>query len=212
MAAIVAPGICRYTINGTYAGEEVANIIDMQIDTTATVEPREDAILTVARDVLRAWDDHIMLLISGSYLATSVSWVDLDSLDGSTGSITSAGDISWPRPGRFGGEGMPGNVSMRFDKICGGGRRARNGRTYLVGVPESVTGNPTNNDLDGPYVSDANIAGQDFLESITDNSLPTDAQRQFVVVHTVKGVYVGYDDVDEFTLGARIRTQRRRLS
>lgn len=212
MAPIVAPGICRYTINQTYGAQQVANILDMQIDTTGGFEARSDAIRLVGEDILKNWDEHILQWQVPALVAQNVSWVDLDSLDGDTGSTTDNTDDQtlWPKAGYNVTAGLPGNVSMLVKKISGGGRRARNGKWFICGVPEVITTDSPNT-ITSTEVPLIQALFDDFADGITDNSGPIEVQRQPVVLHTVNGVFTSYDDVDRFEVQSLLATQRRRL-
>lgn len=212
MAPIVAPQVCRFTINGTYAGEEVANVIDMQVDTTGGPEDRPTACYLIAGDILNNWDDHIRPGLVAAYTAVSVSWVDLNSLDGSTGERTSTSDTTWPANGGDSGAPSVGAGSVRLNKLQDGGRRARNGRLYLPGYSEGWTTSGQPNFLTPAIVAGWNESASDFLEGINDAEGPNnDHTRKMVVVHTVGGTYIGYSDVTALVCQAEVATQRRRM-
>lgn len=212
MAPIVAPTICRFTVNGTYAGEDIANIVDMHIDTTGSIQSRESACEEVANDILVNWHQHIREFLCTPYTCRSVSWVDINSLDGSTGETSSSAGITWPANGADNGQSAPGNVAIRIDKAQDGGRRARNGRMYLVGVPESWQANGSNNTFNGENITSVNESLNDFLDGLNDTEVFEDTSRKMVVVHTVGGVFQNYSDVTALTMNPNVASQRRRLS
>lgn len=210
--ALVVNSVCRFTVNGTYDGEQVANIIDMQIDTTGGLASRDEGIYAVAGDIINNWDDHVVATSVPEYVFTSVSWVDLNSLDGATGERTSTSDTTLPSAGRDPGNGMPGNVAARVIKRQDGGRRARNGRMYLVGVSESHTSAGEPNRLGTEFVALRQDAMDSFLDGINDREGPnTDITAKMVVVHAAEGAVPSYTDVDALVVEAQLRTQRRRL-
>lgn len=212
MAAIVAPGVCRYTINATYAGQDVANVFDYHIDGTNPLEDRSLHIFEQAGDILNNWSDHIVPLLASPYVARSVSWVDLTSLDGETGSRSSTSEHTWPMAGGNGAQAFPGNVALRIDKVQSGGRRARNGRTYLVGLPEVGQGNPTNNEWDGTILETFGEAMADFVDGTNSEAGPDGREVDMVVVHTVNGVFQSRSNVTGVRAQANVASQRRRLN
>lgn len=212
MAALVAPGCARFTVNAVYSGQPVANIIDMQVDTTGSPETREQALFDAAGDIINNWDDHVRALLCAPYVAQSVSWVDLNSLDGSTGERSTTSDTTWPAVGGSAAQAFPGSVALRIDKRQDGGRRARNGRMYLVGINEGGQGNGTNNTWDGGILTTFNTAMAAFLSGINDQLPGSDVQKQMVVIHTVDGAFVSYSDVTALQANPLVASQRRRLN
>ena len=212
MAALVAPNLVRYTIEGTYAGQEVANIFDYWVIATNPLESREEALYDQCGDILNNWDDHILSRLASPYTARAVSWVDLESLDGSVGRRSSTDDNTWPKSGGNGSQAFPGNVALRVDKLQNGGRRARNGRTYLVGLPEVGQGNPTNNEWDGTILTEFAEAMGDFLDGTNSEAGPDGREVDMVVIHTVDGVYNSHSNVTGVAARANVASQRRRLN
>jgi hypothetical protein len=212
MAAIVAPGICRYTVNGTYAGQPVANIIDMQIDTTGSVEDRATAVDSQAGIIINEWSDHILPIVSAAYVATSVSWVDLDSLTATTGERTSTDQEDWPLVGGLVGAPTPGNVAVRVGKRITPSRGQRQGRMYLVGQPEANTDATNPNVLTSAVITTINGQLESFLGNINQSvGGALSYTSAMVVVHTVDDVYQDYSVVQALTVEARLGSQRRRL-
>lgn len=218
MAPLVAPGVVRYTIHETYAGRDIANIIDMFVETTGSIEDRALAAFTVAGDVLNNWADHMLDYQSNNVTFDRVSWVDLDELDGSTGERTSTSDNVLPLAGSGSETPMPGNVAILFTKVApGGGRSTRNGRTYLTGVSEGFTGDADPNVLLSAALSGLTTAGGEFLSGVNDAG--GGIGRNMVVVHTRNAgtptnpniVYQSQSAVTAFTPQATLATQRRRL-
>ena len=133
MAAIVAPGIARYSINGTLGGQPVVNVLDINISDVVNGS-RDDAVATCAGDLINQWADHVLPLVTDEYSFDSVSWVDLDSIDGSTGERSSTDGTTLPEVGGDTGACMPGGVALLVRKIGSGGRRERNGRASWMGL------------------------------------------------------------------------------
>lgn len=212
MAAIVAPNIVRYTINASYAGQAVANVFDYRIVGGGGLGDRNEWIWEQAGDIINNWDDHIVSRLASPYIARSVSWVDLNSLDGEVGVRSQTSDTTWPKAGGNGAQAFPGNVALRLDKQQSGGRRARNGRTYLVGLPEVGQGNPTNNEWDGGILTEFTDAMNTFLTDTNSQEGPDTREVDMVVVHTVDGVYQSHSNVTGFAGRANVASQRRRLN
>lgn len=215
---LIAPGIARYTVNGTYAGAAVANIIDMQIDTTGGTTTRAEGLDDVCGDILNNWTDHIIPLVADDYVATSVSYVDLDSSGGATGERSSTSAETWPASSTNTGAPFPANVSVLVTKQIVGSRGRRNGRMYIVGATEALTDLAAPNTIPGGSITTWNTALASFLSGINDAvGGALDVQRKMVVVHTQRPtptsepVYNGYSDVESLTLQATLATQRRRL-
>ncbi len=215
---LIAPGIARFTVNAELGGEAVANILDMQVDTTGGTTDRATALAEVAGDILNNWDDHILSFVCDDYVAQSVSWVDLDDANGPVGSRSTTSANTWPQPGAGTATPMPGNVAALVSKNITGSRGRRNGRMYLAGIPEVYTGSSGPNIIEGTYLDGINTSMASFLSGINDaEGIAIDVQRQLVVVHTqipspgADPVYVGYSSVSSLTAQARLATQRRRL-
>ena len=212
MAPIVIPNIVRYTVNGLYDGEVVANILDMEVEVTSEpIDDRAEAIFEVAGDILNNWDDHVLSLLTSEYQATSISWVDLDSLDGETGERSETSEHTWPSPGRNPGTGMPGNVACRIEKNQDGGRRARNGRMYLVGCSEQATDSANPSRWTADHLSAANTLMGTFFDGIQSEAGPDGREQALVVIHAPEGAAVSSSLVTSLTARSVIATQRRRL-
>lgn len=212
MPPIIAPGVCRFTVNGTYGGQVVANIIDMEIDTTGSIDSREDAIFAQAGILINEWSDSILEMLVPAYVATSVSWIDLNSLDGPTGNRTSTDQQTWPLGGQNAEGAMPGNVAMRVDKQTTASRGQRKGRMYLPGLSEAFTLPGTPNTIDPAQVGPINGLLQSFLGDLeqTGTDIPNYESRM-VVVHTVDGVYESDSRVTALTVNTKVGSQVRRL-
>ena len=218
MAPLVAPGCVRYTIHETYGGRNIANIIDMFVETTGSSVDRAEALEGVAGDILNNWADHMLDWQANNVLFHKVSWVDLDELDGSTGERSSTSENVLPLAGSGTEDPLPGNVAVLFTKVApGGGRATRNGRLYLVGVSENFTGDVSPNTLLPTPLAGLTSAGADFLDGITDSIL--DQPANMTVIHTRNEgtvaspdiVFNGQNRVTAFTPQATLATQRRRL-
>lgn len=213
MAPIVANGVARYTVNGTFAGRPVANIIDMDIETTGSVVDRAAAVAAQAGIVINEWCDHVLPLVVDDYVFTSVSWVDLDSLNGSTGERTSTDQETLPQAGSSTGAPLPGNVAARVNKATVAQRGQRQGRMYLVGVPESVTPSGEPNSIDAATAESWSDSLNSMLGNLnqSEGDIGTEYTSEMVVVHTSEGEYESQSVVQSLTVERLLGSQRRRL-
>lgn len=212
MAALIAPGVARYAVNGQYSGRPVVNILDFRIDTTGTTVNRDDAVQDKAGDIIEQWTDHILPLLDDEYTALSVSWVDLDEDDGSTGERSSTDTIEWPENGSQDGAGMPGNAAIRINKNIVARRGQRQGRMYLAGVNESLTTDDAPNQVDPASAANFNTALADFLAEVNDSQVGGfDYVAALGVVHTKDDVFTSFSDVEALVVDQTLGSQRRRL-
>lgn len=224
MPALIVPNVCRFTVNGTYGGGNVATILDMRLnDFAPPLDPvdREAAIQDQAEDIVNAWSDNILPILVNEYTAVSVSWVDLNSADGSTGEVTTGGDETWPQNGATTtDQGMPANVAALVTKVApGGGRQTRNGRLYLVGISEGATQGESNSNLASAAQAAITAAFEQFSSDISNTVLSEGYSSNLVVVHTTNQgtpqnpdiVWNGTNDVTAMVCQGRLATQRRRL-
>lgn len=214
---LIAPDCVRYTVNSTYGGRNLANIVDMVVlDQSGGTFTRDDAVHSAAGDVMDAWDQHIIGGLSTSYTALSVSWVDLNAPDGSVGNITSTTDTTWPAAGTVGGNGVPANVAMLATKVTNGRRSSRTGRMYVGGLAEA---NVDGNLLTSTYLADMVENFGNFTESLTETGIISVYQTFPTVIHTQNvGTpsapvieYTGNTQVTNFLPQQLVATQRRRL-
>lgn len=223
--ALVVPDICRFVVNQSLEGREVVNILDMKIDTTGSVTSREDAIVDQAQVILQEWHDEIRPMVIDDLQLLSVSWVDLDEDDGSTGTTTDgSGAAEWPSEGTSLGLPMPANVAVLVHKNATVSRRSRNGRMYLCGWSEGINDAANGNAVTPAELDTINGNLDDFLTNInqTGGGLGADYASALVVVHTLSSVNPdpppkllieanGYDDVESLTADPVFATIRRRL-
>jgi hypothetical protein len=215
--ALIVPGVCRYTVNGTFSDRPVANIIDMRIDTTGTATARSDAVQDQAGIILNEWSDHVLVTCGNRYTALSVSWVDLDDADGSTGLITEGEDETWPQAGLEASSQFPGSVNILVTKVHAGGRQTRNGRMYLAGVAEAWTAAATPQAMDGTFVTAWQTNMDNLLDGINTTGSVFEYDSFMCVVHITERDIDGNptegnsNDVTALTVNARLATQRRRL-
>ena len=219
MAGLVAPDICRYTVNGVYAGRPVANVLDVGIFPTGATT-RHTAIGYVAEIIISSWADDVCDNISDNYTAESLSWVDLDSSSGEVGNSTNGATTDFPFPGQASADAMPGNVSMRVNKNIVAARGQRQGRMYLVGCVETYTTDASPNTLQAGTITAINSDMAAFLAKVGATfSGGVTGDADLVVLHThldtsltpPEIVYDGYSVVGSLTCDSTLSSQRRRL-
>lgn len=215
MAAIVAPGVCRFVVHGTYSEQPVINVLDMFVETTGTIIDREQALFDQAGIIINEWSDSILPHLSNKYSADSVSWVDLDALDASTGERSQTDEETWSKFGAITAATMPGNVAYRIEKRTVAKRGERQGRMYLCGMSEAATSPEQPNEVFSGTQDQINDSLESFLGDINqDDEDPINIQygSDLVVVHTKDGVYTGHSKVTGLTCSNRVASQRRRLT
>ena len=215
---MIVESVCRYTINQTYSGRNVANVLDIAITDVGGLDSREAAIADFGEELLEAWNDTISLVQTNEVGLVSVSWVDLDSADGETGSTTTgSGNAVWPSTGTSTSASMPGSVAMLARKQISQGRGRRNGRMYICGVGEDKTDSDVPNTLNGQFVSDVNAQLALFLAECNQQHETPDYTARLVVVHVTARDVDGnptagdYREVTSLTLDSTLATQRDRL-
>lgn len=222
--AFIVNGVCRYTIHGKFQNRAVANVLDMEIDTTGSATLRGDAIQNQAGILINQWKTDILPKLSLLYTFEMVSWVDLDEDDGSTGFRTVSGATTLPLPGGDSLSPMPAQVSVLIKKNTDGGRGRRKGRLYLAGVTEPETQSTTPNILDPTVVTALNTSFTAFLGNINQDAGTFDFGSRLVVVHilTRAPVELGkkppgapltgdFKRVNSMGADSLLATQRRRL-
>jgi hypothetical protein len=162
----IVPQVCRYTIHGLFQGRQVANIIDMQIDTTGSTTTRADAIFDQCGILLNQWHTDILPLLSILYTAQNVSWVDLNSDSGTVGSRNVSGGHTWPTAGGDSLSPMPAQVAVLVRKNIDSIRGARKGRLYLAGVTEPETSSTVPNIVDPTVITTLNTKLATFLTAV----------------------------------------------
>lgn len=210
MAAIVLPDIVRYSVNQRLGSRPVVNIIDMYLDDADTPLTRDEAIVDLAGNIIEQWNEHVLPLLSDDLEFQSVSWVDLDTADGSVGSITSNGTQNLPAYGGQTAQTMPGMVTARIIKNTTGGRRARRGRMYLSGIPEAYTDDPAVNTISAAARSAIQDGMDDLQSGLTATAEPLFALYKPVVVHDPADAAPSYTDLTGYSVDPVVGAQRRR--
>lgn len=204
--AIIAPGVCRYAINGTLGGQDIVNIIDVEV---TAEEDRAGTLFVIAGTILDAWADNVLQALHNSYSFDSVSWVDLDTEAGTTGSRTNTVNTTLPETGTNSGGCLPNNAVAVVRKILSGKtRQQRNGAVRLAGVPEDFTIPGQGNFLTNDAVTGYGEALNGFQDDVEATGLPS---RRLVVIHTVDDVFTNLSGIQTFSAKSQVGTQRRRM-
>nr|CRY96610.1 hypothetical protein [uncultured prokaryote] len=212
--ALVLDDICRYTMNHEFLGRPAISILDMHIIHTGDVS-RATACYNVAGDLLNNWTDHMMGIMSIDVSFESVSWVDLDSLDGSTGSRSTTDDNTLPEAGGATGEPISASVALLVHKQATATRGQRQGRWFIPGATEQ---NVDGNIITSSFVTAVNGNLGDFLDGVSDEN-PLEAVEKYpVVLHTENQgtpeapviVATGASRIEALTVDPRVASQRRR--
>lgn len=213
---LVAPDTFRVAVNGTYAGQPVANVIDfIPVLVSGALPDREDMGDLICERLGEAIDGSVVDSISNLVEFSGCTWVDLDSSLGSTGVY---GGTPFPIVGANTGNPQPGNVSWRIIKSASGPRGSRTGSIYWPGVPEASTSPTAPNDIGSTPLADMNSrlatfmtiletpgtyggAGSWFPGMVVTRTRDTGAGPEWVATSRVQGL----------TAQNRVASQRRRL-
>lgn len=183
--AFVVPGVCQYTIHGTYGNTPVANVLAYRIITTGTITDRNTAIDNMGGILINQWTTDVLPLLNSLYKADHLTWVDLNAADGNIGARNVSGTHTWPLAGGALNASMPGNVAMLVRKNVSAKRGARKGRMFLAGVDETSTQNPNQNNMYTANVSALQTAMDHFLSNTnqSDPIVGTGYQSFMQVIH-----------------------------
>lgn len=208
---LVVGGICRYTLNGEVSDRPWANILDMHIASSG--DPgysRESAIFDTAGNIINSWAEHMAPLLGKGTFLESVSWVDLDTADGSTGSRVSTSEHNLPIEGGGATLLSPGSVAILVTKQVSSSRGRRNGRMYVAGVVDGLT---NGNTVEPTVIPTWQNAMDAYLAELNDVSFESSYTRDLSVVHTTGAAPTTgtYSHVDSLVVSNRPATQRRRL-
>lgn len=208
--ALIFPDICRYSIIGTYNGEDCINVIDVKLSDNSGGASRATEVGLIAGDILNNWATEILPLMVPQYTFLEVRWVDLDTANGSTGSRTATSAETLPQSGTANPPGLPGNVYAKVVKTLDQkSRQSRNGVLRLGACPESGTAVDNTNQLTQGYRDLVTLSFENFKDGI--NGAETGGTRNIGVLHTVAGVATGFTFVANFNCALTVGTLRRRM-
>lgn len=211
----LASNTLKVTLKGHIdAGEAFANVWYWKYGQVADAEDFEE----VAGKVTTAWQTNLAPMVSTACIFDGADWMDLDNVDGMTGSVPP--DPVAPDNGTNALEAAPPNVSLLVTKsAANAGRRARSGRCYIVGIPET---NITNTGmLTTPALTNAQAQMNTLHSAFLQINSAAD-QFQLIQPHwfdkpdNQEGVTVPWtvssdSVINALTVQNRVATQRRRL-
>lgn len=213
---IVAPDVVRYSINGNYLNRPAVNVLDMVVRSQdSEAQPRDEIIESVAGRLINQWVDNVMTRFNASYSFESVSWVDLNSVDGQVGSRTSTDEYTLPRAAVGAGQPLTAALAMLVEKVTQRQRGSRPGRWFL---PAFTEGDINGNIWESGTLVATNAALSNFLEEMTETGLGNEQYYFPTVVHTRNEgtptnpniVYVNNTQINDLQASGRVSTQRRR--
>jgi hypothetical protein len=188
---------------GTYYGAHWANVFHVRYTgTTPTVADLN----TFSTDFGNAYDGHLLEHISDGVTLTDVECTDLSS------SVSAQGAASMSHPGDIAGDSLSASVAVCLSwKIA---RRYRGGhpRTYLCGIPDSVTANVQA--LSAGAVTNYQNDAAGFMAAVNAISLGGALVTLGCVSYVGGGVprtVPLFEDFRGSTVNARLDSQRRRL-
>lgn len=214
--ALIAPGIARYSIEHTYLGRPAVNILDVDLTaTTSAPSSRALAVREVGELIVDLWTTTIMQILNTGVSFRQVSYVDLNTEDGSTGTITGTVATPLPQGGAVSGEGISANTSILVTKQGLSARGQRNGRWFLPGI---VEGNITGNTLAGSFMTTVIGWCDQFLAEFNEATGTFTTSQSAVILHTKNTgtkedpiiIVTGSSPIRELTPNSQVASQRRR--
>lgn len=133
------PNVVRYALSATYTnGRPIVTVLHYRVDDSVPGASRADRLSTHAARVRDAWQSEIMDLCSTGYAFQGIAWLDLDSEEGSTGSLGANGALPTAGPKVTTSFAAP-SICVLVRKNITGARGARRGRMYLPWLDEADT-------------------------------------------------------------------------
>lgn len=215
----VVDSVVRFSVNGSMvgSGRTTANIVDVWLEDAGGDEIRAQNVLTLAEKVLDSWDDNIRPKQVDELTLQSVSWVDLNDENGSTGTISTTASNTWPAAGGTAGEAVAFNTSILVRKAIVADRSRRQGRMYVPGIPEAdvASGYTLTGTARPLWQAEFDDFFNDLQGTITNGGVPYDHYPAVVHVLTRdanENPLTGDSrEVTAFSVQQVLATQRRRL-
>lgn len=201
---LVIPNVCRFAVHGLTGTRPWVNVFDASIP-----EGRpgaEGTIKKIAEGLLDTYYNNLRTLCHTSWIIQSCSWVDLNSANGTTGSINSTPNHTFPAAGTRTGEAVAANTAVMARKTTTRGRGMKNGRTYFSGITEAGT----NGNVLATGENTTWNAACDAIRSIIQNAGGT-SSAQFVVAGVTKTGATHANPITAYSVDTTLATQRRRL-
>lgn len=154
-----------------------------------------------ALDVMNNWQDHIVGLFLNNYSFLGISYVDLNTADGTTGFIPY--DAAKPHQGSGTSEGFPPALSVLVKKLVASARGTRTGRIYMGPCQENQA--DENGVLISGTITDYNTAFAAF------HSGTSDADGYLAVLHQPAGSSPTWSEITGYSTQNTLAVQRRRM-
>jgi len=200
MAFIPATNVAEVVLNGSWGGQNVANVIDFLYDIPLTISELNSLAATVAS----AWFDTIATVTSIAYVLTSVKATDLTT-------ASSPGVEFFPTSdnvGQVGTASVPNNSTITISYSTDQRGRSYRGRSYMCGIPFAFQNTSVS-------VTLATAAGilEDWVDFYT--NVETDRDCTHVVVsrrqNNVPLVTADVTEVTGYFVENNLDSQQRRL-
>ena len=208
---IVLPNVIRMAFRGNWSnGEEVVNVLDLEVTGNGLDVSREEAVDATVADAVQNWQSQLVeVILPNNYTFIGADWVDLDSLDGRTG-------FEPPNAG----EGTVGvgvapvlgpQAATVVRKLCASrGRGRRNGRWYLpIATESNVDENGVTTGTSRTAVRNACLA---FRTNVNQTGILDDREVAIGVVSDPADLPALFMPITDFQVSALVGTQRRRLN
>jgi len=126
MSFTPASNVARVTIEGTYAGQEVVQVLHYK-HTGAITGANLDDLLSAVQGV---WEDDFLPILDANYAVIKYTAVDLTAQSNPVHTLLAdPGTV-----GAVGGGGLPGNAAVVLTKRTAKSGRAYRGRTYIPAI------------------------------------------------------------------------------
>ncbi len=213
MARMRSQNVLQIAVEAKVSGRIHVNVWHMLADEEPTRSDED-----VVRDFANNWQDHMLGNLSQQYVLEAFNWLSLDPDDNNVGTLMP--DPAKAVTGLETNITAPPNVALLIHKNTDNRPRgARDGRSYMGGVPENLVG--PSGVVDPAFVTEWNAGLQLFLDGISDDASVGGVQsRQHpVVLETtpasrapgINEVLVNAREITSLTLDPLAATQRDRL-
>ncbi len=210
---LIVPGIVRFTVHQSMFSRQIANILDYKISDQDVTFGRPEAALDQAKIIAKEWKLRFLVGQSSSLKLEKISWVDLNSLDGSTGEFQGDADIPLNVVGGLTGDALTPSTAVLFTKIAAGGRGTKSGRMYLAGLSEAMNLSGNSRFMNATLRNDLQAAAALFLSNTNQEAgvAGVSYDSDMHVVHQRPAVPAFSSVVTAIIPQDLLATQRRRL-
>lgn len=207
---LIVDGVVRFSVIAEQEGQEIVNVIDVDVH-TGIGETRAEAAERLCGRLLNCWHEYVLADLSARQSAQEVRWIDLNSEDGSTGGRSSTSEHTWPAVGGNNAAAFPNNVVLRLRKnLENSSRVTRRGELRLCGLTEDATAG-SGNTLIAEYITGWTQNMEDFLEEFNSEGGVGETQHEVCQVHQRRGEDPTKSKVLSMTPIGTVGTQRRRM-